>query len=151
MHSLTFSFFPAPGLRTAIRKANEFGFRTQTPARKNGGCEPDGGKVRARLPAKPMISVSGREPQTERMVVGEPDGRKVRAHLPAKPMISVSEREPQTGRSGKCAPDDGKVCARLPAKPMISVSEREPRPERNGKSEEQKDTRCCRIIPQQRV
>ena len=119
MHSLTFSFFPAPGLRTAIRKANEFGFRTQTPARKNGGCEPDGGKVRARLPAKPMISVSG--------------------------------REPQTGRSGKCAPDDGKVCARLPAKPMISVSEREPRPERNGKSEEQKYTRCCRIIPQQRV
>ena len=87
MRSLTFSFFPAPGLRMPARKANDFGFRARTTVRKNG--------------------------------VGEPDGAKVRA--------------------------------RLPAKPMNSVSEREPRPERNGKSEEQKDTRCCRIIPQQRV
>ena len=82
--------------------------------------------VRARLPAKPMISVFEREPRPERMGVGEPDGGKVRARIPAKPMISVSGRELQTGRSGKCAPDGGKVRARLPAKPMISVFEREP-------------------------
>ena len=55
------------------------------------------GKVRARLPAKPMNSVSEREPRGGRK---EEFGRlagKVRARLPAKPKNSVSEREPQAG------------------------------------------------------
>ena len=63
MHSLTFSFFPAPSLRMPARKANDFGFRARTPVRKNGVGEPDGAQVCVRLPAKPMISVSGREPR----------------------------------------------------------------------------------------
>ena len=62
---------------------------------------PEGGKVRARLPAKSMNSVSEREPRSGRSGKGDPEGGKVRARLSAKPMNSVSEREPRSGRKGK--------------------------------------------------
>lgn len=72
-----------------------------------GVGEPDGGKVRARIPTKPMISISEREPRPERIGIGEPDGGKVRARLPAKPMISVSGREPRAMEFRKCGPAAG--------------------------------------------
>ena len=62
---------------------------------------PEGGKVRARLPAKPMNSVSVREPRAVIREQTHPEGGKVRARLPAKPMNSVSEREPRAGRKEK--------------------------------------------------
>ena len=62
---------------------------------------PEGGKVRARLPAKPMNSVSVREPRSGKRGKDDPRGGKVRARLPAKSMNSVSEREPRAGRKEK--------------------------------------------------
>ena len=100
-------------------------------------CEPRAGRfgksgraagtVRARLPARPLISVSGREPCTENSEIGRPGAGTVRARLPAKPLISVSGREPRAGNSEIGGPGAGMVRARLPAKPLISVSGREPR------------------------
>ena len=100
-------------------------------------CEPRAGRfgksgraagtVRARLPARPLISVSGREPCTENSEIGGPGAGTVRAQLPAKPLISVSGREPRTGNSEIGGPGAGTVRARLPAKPLISVPRREPR------------------------
>ena len=55
------------------------------------------GQVRARLPAKPMNSVSEREPRGEKSRKAGPVAGKVRARLPAKPMNSVPEREPRGG------------------------------------------------------
>ena len=94
---------------------------------------PEGGKVRARLPAKPMNSVSVREPRSGKRGKDDPRGGKVRARLPAKSMNSVSEREPRAGRRGKDDPGVDKVRARLPAKSMNSVSERNPGPEEKRK------------------
>ena len=62
---------------------------------------PEGGKVRARLPAKPMNSVSEREPRSGKRGKDGPGGSKVRARLPAKPMNSVFVREPRAGRKEK--------------------------------------------------
>ena len=100
-------------------------------------CEPRAGRfgksgraagtVRARLPARPLISVSGREPCTENSEIGRPGAGTVRAQLPAKPLISVSGREPRTGNSEMGGPGAGTVRARLPSKPLFSVSGREPR------------------------
>ena len=55
------------------------------------------GKVRARLPAKPMNSVFEREPRAGRKKECGPGAGQVRARLLAKPMNSVSEREPRAG------------------------------------------------------
>ena len=73
-------------------------------------CEPRAGRfgksgraagtVRARLPARPLISVSGREPCTENSEIGGPGAGTVRAQLPAKPLMSVSGREPRAARFG---------------------------------------------------
>ena len=51
------------GLRTPDRKANELGFRTQTPGLKYGNGGPDAGAVCVRRPGKPMNSVSVRKPR----------------------------------------------------------------------------------------
>lgn len=51
MRSLTFSFFPAPGLRMPARKANDFGFRTQTPSHVIQKRRP-GGRPGSRTPAR---------------------------------------------------------------------------------------------------
>ena len=83
--------------------------------------------VRARLPAKPLFSVSGREPRTGNSEIGGPGAGTVRARLPAMPLISVSGREPRAGNSEIGGPGSGTVRARLPASPLISVSGREPR------------------------
>ena len=56
---------------------------------------PAAGKVRARLPAKPMNSVSEREPRTGRKEECGPAAGQVRARLLAKPMNSVFECEPR--------------------------------------------------------
>ena len=105
-------------------------------------CEPRAGRfgksgraagtVRARLPARPLISVSGREPCTENSEIGRPGAGTVRAQLPAKPLISVSGREPRTGNSEMGGPGAGTVRARLPSKPLFSVPRREPRTARFG-------------------
>ena len=105
-------------------------------------CEPRAGRfgksgraagtVRARLPAKPLISVSGREPRAGNSEIGGPGAGMVRARLPAKPLISVSGREPRTGNSEMGGPGAGTVRARFPAKPLISVPRREPRTARFG-------------------
>ena len=65
------------------------------------------GKVRARLPAKPMNSVSEREPRGERKEECGRSAGQVRARLPAKPMNSVSEREPRGEKSRKAGPVAG--------------------------------------------
>ena len=88
--------------------------------------------VRARLPAKPLISVSGREPRTGNSEMGGPGAGTVRARFPAKPLISVPRREPRAGNSEIGGPGAGTVRARLPAKPLISVPRREPRTARFG-------------------
>ena len=105
-------------------------------------CEPRAGRfgksgraagtVRARLPARPLISVSGREPRAGNSEIGGPGAGMVRARLPAKPLISVSGRDPRTGNSEMGGPGTGTVRARLPARPLISVSGREPRTARFG-------------------
>ena len=87
------------------------------PARGPGGPA----LVRARLPAKPLISVSGREPRARNFGYAGPAAGMVRARLPAKPLISVSGREPRAGNFGYAGPAAGMVRARLPAKPLISV------------------------------
>lgn len=56
------------------------------------------GKVRARLPAKPMNSVFEREPRAGEKEECGPGAGKVRARLPAKSMNSVFEREPRGER-----------------------------------------------------
>ena len=94
---------------------------------------PEGGKVRARLPAKPMNSVSVREPRSGKRGKDDPRGGKVRARLPAKSMNSVSEREPRSGKREKDDHGAGKVRARLPAKPMNSVFVRNPGPGKRKK------------------
>ena len=56
--------------------------------------------VRARFPAKPLVSVSGREPRAGIFGIGGPAAGLVRARLPAKPLVSVSGREPRAGIFG---------------------------------------------------
>ena len=88
--------------------------------------------VRARLPANPLFSVSGREPRTGCFGVGGPLAGMVRARLPASPLFSVSGREPRAGNFEIRGPAAGMVRARLPATPLFSVSGREPRAENFG-------------------
>ena len=61
------------------------GKQDKRPARGPGGPA----LVRARLPAKPLISVSGREPRARNFGYAGPAAGMVRARLPAKPLISV--------------------------------------------------------------
>ena len=79
------------------------------------------------LPAKPLISISLREPRTGNFEIGGPGAGTVRARLLANPLISVSLREPRTGNFEIGGPGAGTVRARLPANPLISVPGREPR------------------------
>ena len=83
--------------------------------------------VRARLPANPLFSVSGRKPRAGNFGFGGPPAGMVRAHLPASPLFSVSGREPRAGNFGFGGPPAGMVRAHLPASPLFSVSGREPR------------------------
>ena len=83
--------------------------------------------VRARLPASPLFSVSGREPRAGFFEISGPTAGMVRAHLSASPLFSVSGREPRAGFFGIGGPAVGMVRARLPASPLFSVSGREPR------------------------
>ena len=83
--------------------------------------------VRARLPASPLFSVSGREPRAECFESGGPPAGMVRARLPANPLFSVSGREPRARCFGFGGPAAGMVRARPPANPLFSVFGREPR------------------------
>ncbi len=56
-------------------------------------CAGPAGSVRARLPAKPMNSVSERELRAGKKDDGGPAAGRVRARQSGKPMNSVSERE----------------------------------------------------------
>lgn len=77
-------------------------------------CEPRAGRfgksgraagtVRARLPARPLISVSGREPCTENSEMGGPGAGTVCVRLPARPLFSVYVRKPRTVRFGNGGP-----------------------------------------------
>ena len=51
------------GSRPPVRKPNELGFGARTAGLKKDDGGPAAGRVRARLPAKPMNSVSEREPR----------------------------------------------------------------------------------------
>ena len=94
-------------------------------------CEPRAGRfgksgraagtVRARLPARPLISVSGREPRAGNSEMGGPGAGTVRARFPAKPLISVPRREPRTARFGNGGPGPRPVCSPPPAKPYVFV------------------------------
>ena len=58
-------------------------------------CGRSAGQVRARLPAKPMNSVSERELRAGKKDDGGPAAGRVRARQSGKPMNSVFEREPR--------------------------------------------------------
>ena len=88
--------------------------------------------VRARLPAKPLFSVSGREPRVGNFGNSGPAARMVRARLPSKPLFFVSGREPRAEEFGNGGSGAGMVRARLPSKPLFFVSGREPRAEEFG-------------------
>ena len=87
-------------------------------------CEPRAGRfgksgraagtVRARLPAKPLISVPRREPRTGNSEIEGPGAGTVRARLLAKPLISVPRREPRTGNSEIGGPGAGRFAPRSP-------------------------------------
>ena len=75
--------------------------------------------VRARLPASPLFSVSGREPRAGNFGFGGPPAGMVRAHLPASPLFSVSGREPRAGNFGIRGPPAGCFKARFaPSSPQ---------------------------------
>ena len=93
------------------------------------GMGPPAGMVRARLPASPLFSVSGREPRARCFGFGGPPAGMVRARPPANPLFSVFGREPRAECFGIRGPPAGMVRARLPANPLFSVSGREPRAE----------------------
>ena len=97
-------------------------------ARRSPKAGPGAGKVRARLPGKPMNSVFLREPWSGQSRKPSPGAGKVRTRLPGKPMNSVFLREPWSGQSRKPSPAAFSVCVRFPGNPMNSVSLREPRP-----------------------
>ena len=88
--------------------------------------DPAAGMVRARLPATPLFSVSGREPRAGFFEIRGPPAGMVRARFPANPLFSVSGREPRAENFRVGGPAAGMVRARLPANPLFSVSGREP-------------------------
>ena len=83
------------GSRPPVRKTNELGFGARTAGLKKDDGGPAAGRVRARLPAKPMNSVSERELRAGKKDDGGPAAGRVRARQSGKPMNSVLEREPR--------------------------------------------------------
>ena len=113
-------------------------------ARRSPKAGPGAGKVRARLPGKPMNSVFLREPWSGQSRKPSPGAGKVRARLPGKPMNSVFLREPWSGQSRKPSPAAFSVCVRFPGTPMKSVLIRKPRAgnsEKTGRPANQKSRR----------
>ena len=93
-------------VRTGTREAGAAERETGSTAGQGAG---GGGPalVRARLPAKPLFSVSLREPRAGNFGYAGPAAGMVRARLPAKPLISVSGREPRAGNFGYAGPAAG--------------------------------------------
>ena len=114
------------GSRSTPREPFVFGFRARTSA----GCfevgGPVAGMVRARLPANPLFSVSGREPRAGSFEVWRPGGRLGSRSTPRKPFI-FGFRARTAGREFRDSRPAGRVfqgavCSTLLASPCSSVS-----------------------------